>query len=195
MTVLDWLRRIGTGLLLIGTLATTLYAGWTAQGWRMSSQVATLKEGIATANQQAAEAHAEATDKVLQAERTARKQIQDITDQLTKQRDIAKNEKDAFITGVRSGAIRLSIPIVATSDGPTIGNSGAAGDHGNQARAELDPAAAQFLDDIATEGDDAIRTMNALIDSYNTLINAYNTLKDKLNVQAGQPAGTSDQGH
>jgi hypothetical protein len=125
---------------------------------------------------------------VLQAERNARDAIQAITDKLTNERDAARNEKDTLLL-VRSGAIRLSVPVIASvPTGAGCADTGTAGRPGQEARAELTPAAAEFLDDIASEGDDAIRQSNALID-------AYNALREKLNVQAQQSAGLSAQGH
>jgi G:T/U-mismatch repair DNA glycosylase len=124
---------------------------------------------------------------VLQAERNARDAIQAITDKLTNERDAARNEKDTLLL-VRS-AIRLSVPVIASvPTGAGCADTGTAGRPGQEARAELTPAAAEFLDDIASEGDDAIRQSNALID-------AYNALREKLNVQAQQSAGLSAQGH
>lgn len=189
MTITDkWRTRprvfLGTSL-----LAVAFAAAWTIQGWRKNADIDNLKSGIATANQAAAEALAERTQQVLKAERNARDAIQTITDKLTNERDAARNEKDTFIAGVRSGAIRLSVPVIASvPTGSGCADTGSAGRPGQEARAELTPAAAEFLDDIASEGDDAIRQSNALID-------AYNALREKLNVQAQQSPGLSTQGH
>ncbi len=183
-----WRARLRAGL-GVGLLAVAFAAAWTAQGWRKDADIDHLKAGIATANQAAADARAERTQKVLQAERDARDAIQAITDKLTNERDTARHEKDLYIAGVRSGAIRLSVPVVAAVPaGPSCADSAAAGGPGQEARAELTAAAAEFLDDIASEGDDAIRQANALID-------AYNALREKLNVQAQEPAGLPAQGH
>ena len=189
MTLTDtWRTRLRAGLGAI-LLAMAFAAAWMIQGWRKDADIDHLKAGIAVANQAAADARAERTQQVLQAERNARDAIQAITDKLTNERDTARHEKDTFIAGVRSGAIRLSVPVVAAvSAGPGCADSTAAGGLGQEARAELTPAAAEFLDDIASEGDDAIRQSNALID-------AYNALRDKLNVQAQEPAGLPAQGH
>lgn len=189
MTLTDaWRTRLRAGL-GVGLLAVAFASAWTIQGWRKDANIDRLKAGIAEANQAAADARAERTQQVLQAERNARDAIQSITDKLTNERDSARHEKDTFIAGVRSGAIRLSIPVVApVSTGAGCTDTSAAGGAGQEARAELTPAAAEFLDDIASEGDDAIRQSNALID-------AYNALREKMNVQAQEPAGLPAQGH
>jgi len=189
MTLTDaWRARLraalGTGL-----LAVAFAIAWIVQGWRKDADIDHLKAGIAVANQAAADARDERTKQVLQAERNARDSIQAITDKLTTERDTARHEKDLYIAGVRSGAIRLSVPVIAAVyAGPGCADSTAAGGPGQEARAELTPAAAEFLDDIASEGDDAIRQANALID-------AYNALREKLNVQAQEPTGLPTQGH
>ncbi|MDR9835004.1 lysis system i-spanin subunit Rz [Herbaspirillum huttiense] len=189
MTLTDtWRTRLRAGL-GIGLLAVAFATAWAIQGWRKDSDIDHLKAGIAVANQAAADARAERTQQVLKAERNARDAIQAITDKLTNERDAARHEKDTYIAGVRSGAIRLSVPVVApVPAGASCTDTSTAGGAGQEARAELTPAAAEFLDDIASEGDDAIRQSNALID-------AYNALREKLNVQAQEPAGLPAQGH
>ncbi|QJQ00214.1 lysozyme [Herbaspirillum rubrisubalbicans Os34] len=189
MTLTDaWRTRLCAGL-GVGLLAAAFASAWAIQGWRKDADIDHLKAGIALANQAAADARAERTQKVLQAERNARDTIQAITDKLTNERDAARHEKDTYIAGVRSGAIRLSVPVIAAMPaGASCPDSGTTGRAGQEARAELTPAAAEFLDDIASQGDDAIRQANALID-------AYNALREKLNVQAQQSAGLPAQGH
>ena len=189
MTLTDaWRARLRAAF-GIGLLAMAFVAAWKVQGWRKDADIDHLKAGIATANQAAADARAERTQQVLQAERNARDAIQAITDKLTNERDTARHEKDLYIAGVRSGAIRLSVPVVAAVPaGASCTDTSTASGPGQEARAELTPAAAEFLDDIASEGDDAIRQSNALID-------AYNALREKLNVQAKEPTGLPAQGH
>nr|WP_198980306.1 lysis system i-spanin subunit Rz [Herbaspirillum sp. ASV7] len=189
MTLTDaWRSRLNAGL-GVGLLVVAFVVAWTVQGWRKDADIDHLKAGIATANQAAADARAARTQQVLQAERNTRDAIQAITDKLTNERDTARHEKDLYIAGVRSGAIRLSVPVIAAVPArPGCADSTAAGGPGQEARAQLTPAAAEFLDDIASEGDDAIRQANALID-------AYNALREKLNVQAQEPTGLPAQGH
>lgn len=184
----SWRTRL-RAVLGVGMLAAVAAAAWAVQGWRKNADIDHLKAEIAIANQAAADARADRTLRVLAAERGARDEIQFISDKLTKERDEALHEKSTFIAGVRSGAIRLSVPVIApVPAGAGCADSGALGRPGQEARAELAPAAAEFLDDIAAEGDDAIRQANALID-------AYNALRKNLNVQANEPTGLPAQGH
>jgi len=83
--------------------------------------------------------------------------------ELRKANDQAKAEITKLQSDVASGAIRLSIAtrsIQTSSDtAPTSGNT--------EARSELDPEAANALITIASDGDKAIRSLNACIDIYN----------------------------
>lgn len=102
-----------------------------------------------------------------------------------KETDRVQAENDDFVAGVRSGRIRLSIPTKGAG-APEVCKPDPA--HGapsagppEEARAELEPAAAANLVAITNDGDDAIRDLNACIDRYNTVrasINAPFTLTD-----------------
>lgn len=96
-------------------------------------------------------------------------QINGYATKLSKAQTDAQNRFGILDTGLRSGAIRLSIP-TASGFGlqPTKSAAIAAGS-GNQARAYLDPEVAEFLVSIAKDGDDAIRQLNTCIDSYNVI--------------------------
>ncbi|WP_180287802.1 lysis system i-spanin subunit Rz [Janthinobacterium sp. 35] len=93
-------------------------------------------------------------------------------DHLTQEQTHAKTERDRFNDDVRSGAVRLSIPVTSGQCAATADSTAAASDQ-HQARAELDPATAAALDAIAGDGDDATRQMNACIDVYNTVRDTY----------------------
>jgi hypothetical protein len=83
--------------------------------------------------------------------------------ELRKANKNAKAQITKLQSDVASGAIRLSIAtrtIQTSSDSPsTTGNT--------ESRAELDPEAANALITIASDGDKAIRSLNACIDIYN----------------------------
>ena len=78
----------------------------------------------------------------------------------------AKTENTAYQRGVRAGTVRVSVPVVPATCGPTGGAAEHAGPGPEQARAQLEPAAAADLDAIAGDGDGAIRDLNACIDKY-----------------------------
>jgi prophage endopeptidase len=126
------------------------------------------------ANSQAAKAALDAANERIHELELAGKTIVDSRLQSLKQE--LKNEKSRhkrFIAGVRSGAIRLSIPIAACP--AELGaDSATAGGSGNETRAELKPETASTLDAITVDGDDAIRTLNSCIDIYNRIREKYN---------------------
>lgn len=160
--------------LAVGLLAGTVL-GWTLQGWRKDSDLARLRTDAATAQATAAAALVQATGRVLQLERTAASALAARTDQLTQETQHAQTDRDRFMADVRSGAIRLSIPVAghcpSTGAGPA--DSAAAGGDRQQARAELDLSVAAALDAIASDGDEATRQLNACIDTYNLMRDTY----------------------
>ena len=83
--------------------------------------------------------------------------------ELRKANDEAKIKITQLQSDVASGAIRLSIAtrsVQTSSDTtPPSGNT--------EARSELDPEAANALITIASDGDKAIRSLNACVDIYN----------------------------
>ena len=160
--------------LAVGLLAGSML-GWTAQGWRKDAILADVRRTAATAQATAAAALVQATGRVLLLERTAAGQLAVRTDQLTEETHHAQTDRDRFMADVRSGAIRLSIPVAkqCPGNGPGPADSAAAGSNRQQARAELDGAAAAALDAIASDGDAAIRQLNACIDAYNLIRDTY----------------------
>ncbi|MDO8072977.1 lysis system i-spanin subunit Rz [Janthinobacterium sp. SUN176] len=165
MTATTW--RPLAAVLLCGTIA-----GWTTQGWRKDVAIAALQRAAATSKTNAATALAQATARVLTLERAAGAALAQRADHLTQEQTHAKTERDRFSLDVRSGAVRLSIPIAGGQCAATANSTAAAG-HRHEARAELDPATAAALDAIAGDGDDATRQLNACIDAYNTLRDTY----------------------
>lgn len=119
-------------------------------------RVRTLKEGYANellkAEQQARE-----IERRQQAEKDA------LVEQFEKDKRNAQIEMDSLRKRIRDGSTRLSIPASSCTVSRTPGFALA------EARAELDPAAADALVSIAADGDDAIRELNLCIDSYNLL--------------------------
>ena len=165
MTATTW-RPLAT-CLLCGALA-----GWTAQGWRKDASIAELQREASTNKTTAATALAQATARVLTLERAAGAALMLRADHLTQEQTHAKTERDRFNHDVRSGAVRLSVP-VASGQCAATADSTAAASHRQETRAELDPATAAALDAIAGDGDDATRQLNACIDAYNTVRDTY----------------------
>ncbi len=165
MTTATW--RPLAACLLCGTLA-----GWTTQGWRKDASIAALQRAAAIQTSTAATELAQATARVLTLERAAGAALAQRADHLTQDQIHAKTERDRFNDDVRSGAVRLSIP-VASGHCAAVADSAAAAGHRREARAELDAATAAALDAIAGDGDDATRQLNACIDAYNLVRDTY----------------------
>jgi phospholipase/lecithinase/hemolysin len=157
---------------LAAVLVCGAIAGWTAQGWRKDASIAELQRAAATSKTTAATALAQATARVLTLERAAGAALAQRADHLTQEQTHAKTERNRFNADVRSGAVRLSIPVTSGQCAASADTATAA-DHRHQARAELDPATAAALDAIAGDGDDATRQLNACIDAYNTVRDTY----------------------
>ena len=125
-----------------------IYAGWQkieAQGVALdqaTQQVATLKAAA-------------------ESRRHTIKLLADLDTQHTQERERANQTNASLRADVAAGQRRLSV--LATSCSPT-GSATAAGLGHAEARAELDPAAAERIVRIANDGDDAIRQLTALQD-------------------------------
>ena len=160
--------------LAVGLLAGALL-GWTVQGWRKDAALADMRSTATTAQATAAAALVQASGRVLQLERAAASSLTARTEQLNEENHHAQTDRDRFMADVRSGAIRLSIPVAThcPDTGAHTADSAAAGGDRHQARAELEPEAAADLDAIASDGDDATRQLNACIDAYNLIRNTY----------------------
>ncbi|MDN2699313.1 lysis system i-spanin subunit Rz [Janthinobacterium sp. SUN073] len=154
-------------VLLCGTIA-----GWTTQGWRKDVAIAELQRAAASDKITAASALRQATARVLTLERAAGAALAQRADHLTQEQTHAKTERDRFNADVRSGAVRLSVPVASGQCAATADTAAAAG-HRIEARAELDPSTAAALDAIAGDGDDATRQLNACIDAYNLVRDTY----------------------
>jgi prophage endopeptidase len=156
-----------TAVLLCGALA-----GWMAQGWRKDASIAELQRQAATSKTIAATALAQATARVLTLERAAGAALVQRADHLTQEQTHAKTERDRFNADVRSGAVRLSVPVASGHCAATADSTATAG-HRHETRAELDAPTAAALDAIAGDGDDATRQLNACIDAYNLVRDTY----------------------
>ncbi len=165
MTASTW--RPLTAVLLCGAIA-----GWTVQGWRKDASITALQRTAATSKSAAAAALAQATARVLTLERAAGGALAQRADHLTQEQTHAKTERDRFNADVRSGAVRLSIPIASDQCAATADSTTPTGNR-HQTRAELDPTTAAALDAIAGDGDDATRQLNACIDAYNLVRDTY----------------------
>ena len=92
---------------------------------------------------------------------------------LRKANNVAKVKEDKLRADIASGERRLFIPVKAPECAvPTTADTAPVdGDNSGEASAELSGQVSESLIAIASEGDTAIRKLNACIDSYETLRN------------------------
>lgn len=133
------------GLVACGVI---IYAGWQ----KIEAQSLALDQ----ATQQVATLQAAAESR-----RNTIQLLADLDTQHTQERESANQTNASLRADVAAGNKRLSI--LAASCGAT-GSSTTAGLGHAEARAELDPAAAERIIRIANDGDDAIRQLTALQD-------------------------------
>lgn len=137
-----------TNYLVAGLLAcgVVIYAGWQ----KIEAQSLALDQ----ATQQISTLKAAAESR-----RNTIRLLADLDTQHTQERERANQTNASLRADVAAGQRRLSV--LATSCGAT-GSATAAGVGHAEARAELDPAAAERIVAIANDGDDAIRQLTAL---------------------------------
>jgi prophage endopeptidase len=158
---------------IIGSLL--IFAAGSYNGIQRTLKVAALD--AAKADAAAAIRLAKVTEDAREKERLLSRSMAAIEANHQKELTDAKTERDRFIAGVRSGAIRLSIPVVADRRATASADPAPAAGDRHETRAELAPEAGAALAAIADDGDDGIRQLNACID-------AYNVVREKINVQA-----------
>ena len=146
-------------------------------------QLAAEKRERSVSAQHEAALHA-ADDRHRLAEAELRASSSTATDALKRALHDEKTQYDRLVAELRAGAVRLSVPIVSTGSAPCVaapagGTRAAAGD-GDEARAELAPAAAEDLAAIASDGDAAILQLNAVIDRYNEIHQRLNALREEM---------------
>jgi hypothetical protein len=92
---------------------------------------------------------------------------------LRKANNVAKVKEDKLRADIASGQRKLFIPVKAPDCAvPTTADAAPAdGDNSGETSAELSGQVSESLIAIASEGDTAIRKLNACIDSYETLRN------------------------
>ena len=138
---------LGIVLAVLGSFGAGYYSGEQNEYERQQIEIARL-------NQQARET-----------EQRMGEVAQTYAQTLRKANNVAKVKEDKLRTNIAFGERRLfipvqtSCPVSATADSPaSAGNT--------ETRAELDPRIAQSLVDLTSRGDQAIRSLNACIDTY-----------------------------
>jgi prophage endopeptidase len=117
---------------------------------------------------QMAKDQAQASEAARENERLMSRSLATIATTHQKELQDEKSKRDQFINSVRTGTVRLSIPVQACSTSAST-NTPASPRNSPEARAQLTPEAGATLAAIAADGDDAIRQLNACIDSYHAI--------------------------
>ena len=115
-------------------------------------------------NEEHAVAMANATERYREAERNGQRAFAGIEAARQQEKENATKQMEVLRGQLRTGAERLSVAIDAASAAAAAATAGA-GDR--EARANLLPEAAERILDIAREGGDIVRDLNACIDKYN----------------------------
>ena len=138
---------LGIVLAVLGSFGAGYYSGEQNEYERQQIEIARL-------NQQARETEQRMGEVAQTYAQTLRKANNVAKAKETKLRtDIASGERKLFIP------VKTSCPVSASADSPaSSGNT--------ETRAELDPRIAQSLVDLTSRGDQAIRSLNACIDTY-----------------------------
>ena len=138
---------LGIVLAVLGSFGAGYYSGEQNEYERQQIEIARL-------NQQARET-----------EQRMGEVAQTYAQTLRKANNVAKAKETKLRTDIASGERKLFIPVktscpVSTSADPTSANGN------TETRTELDPGIAQSLIDLTSRGDQAIRSLNACIDTY-----------------------------
>tara|TARA_R110002126_G_scaffold55895_4_gene149847 strand:- start:3215 stop:3679 length:465 start_codon:yes stop_codon:yes gene_type:complete len=138
---------LGIVLAVLGSFGAGYYSGEQNEYERQQIEIARL-------NQQARETEQRMGEVAQTYAQTLRKANNVAKAKETKLRtDIASGERKLFIP------VQTSCPVSATADSPASNGN-------TETRAELDPRIAQSLVDLTSRGDQAIRSLNACIDTY-----------------------------
>lgn len=168
-----WLFPLGVALAVVLALA------WTAAAYRLGATAEGNKVRADWQTERTANARhvANALERTLDAQAALGEGLARRDAQHSKEMQRVQDERDGFDDRLRRGTVRVSVPArvpaCAAGSGQPVGPLAGPG----QAHAELDPAFAQHLVRITSEGDAAIVELNACVDKYNAVRDSSATLK------------------
>jgi flagellar biosynthesis GTPase FlhF len=170
--------------------AIALWAVFTALlalcGWqetrvqRAAAALATEQAAHAKTKELEAEKLAKAQQDARQTESGLRGELEAQQAKAAKEQEDAKSREDALVERVRTGNLRLSVAARCQAHQPGGGSAATAGgsERQQEARAELDPAAAERILAIGRDADRNTRERNACVD-------AYEAVRARINAQLG----------
>lgn len=174
MSLVDFANSTTMKIILAAVAA---WAGWTAQGWRMDAAINNMQRDQVVKK-------ITAIERKVVIENAISASLDKNAGNLQKENDDAKTDREIALSDLRSGAIRMSIPVRNAGRTSTADAAATAGSDRHETRAELNIATAEDLETIAGDGDDAIRQLNSCIDSYNDVREKFNQIREDSNVQA-----------
>jgi prophage endopeptidase len=138
---------------------------WAAQGWRADAAISKLEKQHATERKTLSDAATTAAEQAARQQAEWQDRLAALDEQHSKELSDAKSQIDGLRAELRTGARRVFVRAQCPADpGRPAATPGAARVDDAASRAELDPAFADALAGIASDGDSAIRQLSALQD-------------------------------
>ena len=153
MSIFNPYILLGVILALIGSFGSGYYKGEQDEYERQQIEIAALNTKARETEQRMGEV------------------AQTYAQTLRKANDVAKVKENKLRNDIVSGKLRLFVPVQAPECAVPAAEDAPAPAGDTEARAELDPRIAESLVDLASRGDQAIRSLNACIDQYNEMRN------------------------
>ena len=139
---------LGVVLALLGSFGSGYYKGEQDEYERQQIEIARLNEQARETEQRMGEV------------------AQTYAKTLKKANDVAKVKENKLRNDIVSGKLRLFVPVQTPECAVPAAEDTPAPAGDTETRAELDPRIAESLVDLASRGDQAIRSLNACIDQY-----------------------------
>jgi prophage endopeptidase len=154
-----WIAIVVTAAAIFGTGCA---AGFGLRGVIANAAESKLREQHSLELKAISDTAAKAAADALATQKNLENRVASLDAAHTEERERAQAEIDRLSADIRAGSRRLSVVAKCPAGSRGLpGNSGSSGmDHGAE-RAELDPAAADRIVRIATDGDAAIRQLTA----------------------------------
>ena len=148
MSIFNPYILLGVILALIGSFGSGYYKGEQDEYERQQIEIARLNEQARVTEQRMGEV------------------AQTYAQTLRKANDVAKVKENKLRNDIVSGKLRLFVPVQTPKCAVPAAEDAPAPAGDTETRAELDPRIAESLVDLTSRGDQAIRSLNACIDTY-----------------------------
>jgi len=148
MSIFNPYILLGVILALIGSFGSGYYKGEQDEYERQQIEIARLNEQARVTEQRMGEV------------------AQTYAQTLKKANDVAKVKENKLRNDIVSGKLRLFVPVQTPECAVPAAEDAPAPAGDTETRAELDPRIAESLVDLTSRGDQAIRSLNACIDTY-----------------------------